>query len=150
MRKPNGLYLIPLFTGNHSAGHWSLAIIEKLQHRCNGWIADSLGTSNISQSRLNFHWNICYSTPQTEVECGPRTTLVLHSLAHNYTSTSVSISNLINTATTPNQLNMYDSTHIRNAATLTYRTLYDHTTTSSPPSRSHQRSTKSKKRKSTI
>jgi len=162
MRKPNGLYLIPLFTGNHSAGHWSLAIIEKLQHRCNGWIADSLGTSNISQSRLNnisqyfsstrttFHWNICYSTPQTEVECGPRTTLVLHSLAHNYTSTSVSISNLINTATTPNQPNIYNSTHIRNAATLTYWTLYGHTTTFSPPSRSHQRSTKSRKRKSTI
>ena len=161
-RKPDGLYLIPLFTGHHSAGHWSLAIIEKIQHRCNGWIADSLGTSNISQLRLNnisqhfysirtnFHWNNCHSTPQTEVECGPRTMLVLHSLVHNYTSTSVSVSNLINTATTPNQPNIYNSTHIRNAATLTYWTLYGHTTTFSPPSRSHQRSTKSRKRKSTI
>jgi len=121
-----GQYLIPLFTGHHSAGHWSLlAIIEKQQHRCNGWIADSLGTSNISQTRLNnisqhfsstrttFHWNTCYSTPQTEVECGPRRTmLVLHSLAHNYTSTSISIPNLINMATTPNQPNVYNSTHI--------------------------------------
>ena len=52
--RKNGIYMCPLFTGNHSAGHWMLAVIEKQNEAtCQGWILDTL-KDNSSLRRESF------------------------------------------------------------------------------------------------
>jgi len=85
--KPNGIYLIPIFSGHEKGGHWHLIVVNK-RHNCTAWILDSLNNAD-SQSYVHriikslfcsrnrrFHWIIERCLPQTELECGIR---VVHS-----------------------------------------------------------------------
>ena len=88
--KPMGIYMIPMFTGSTSSGHWSTIVIEKRRNCCQGWVIDSLGSSDLNRQlkekirraflpgRGRFIWTDLISRSQTECECGPRTILALH------------------------------------------------------------------------
>ena len=90
--KPNGSYIIPMFSGGDAAGHWYAIIIDKRRYSCEAWIIDSLGTSTgdkgnntkIQQAFLpgrgQFTWKHLPSRPQTECECGPRTIVAMHTV----------------------------------------------------------------------
>ena len=84
--KPNGVYLIPLFSGETRAGHWYLCVVQKLGQRwMKGWCMDSLGQGSTSGNlfqkiemafapgRAKLTWNTCQCRRQEELECGPRT-----------------------------------------------------------------------------
>jgi len=84
-RKPHGTYIIPLFSGAVTSGHWSIAIIWKQKRSCKGWILDSMGKGNIhsnvaktikkafDRARVRCIWHEAECRTQIEVECGPRT-----------------------------------------------------------------------------
>jgi len=90
--KPNGVYLIPIFSGPSEAGHWTLAVIHKQTKSCRGWIIDSLGTGNtssnlartikeaFSKSKIKCRWQPSLSKAQTEAECGTRVVLGMVSI----------------------------------------------------------------------
>jgi len=88
--KLNGTYLIPIFSGDTTMGHWSLYIVEKLSRRnLQAWCMDSLGTGNtkgqihskitaaFAPGRARMVWKSCTCRTQEEVECGPRTILAM-------------------------------------------------------------------------
>jgi len=88
--KPNGIYLLPLFTGQDSSGHWYLCVIQKLRQRAiKAWCLDSLGDANMcsimankiktafSPGRGRFEWIPQNCRTQQEVECGHRTILAM-------------------------------------------------------------------------
>ena len=90
--KPNGTYLIPMFSGGEAAGHWYTIVIDKRRYNCEAWIIDSLGSSTgdrgiktkIQQAFLpgrgQFTWKDHMSRPQSECECGPRTIVAMHTV----------------------------------------------------------------------
>ena len=52
--KPNGSYLIPLFSVESKSGHSSFTVIHNKQFRdCMGWMVDSLGTGGTSSEVAN-------------------------------------------------------------------------------------------------
>lgn len=83
-RKPNGTYIIPVFSGDATRGHWSIAIIWKQSGTCMGWLLDSMGEGNTNTSvprkirqafgraRSKCRWQRLCCRKQKEVECGPR------------------------------------------------------------------------------
>jgi len=88
--KPNGAYLIPMFSGGKGMGHWFLLVIQKLRRRFSrAWCIDSMGKGNIGRNlkqkieeafapgRSTLKWEICESRSQEELECGPRTILAM-------------------------------------------------------------------------
>ena len=88
--KPNGTYLIPLFTGQASSGHWYLCVIQKIGRRhTKAWCLDSLGNANMCDNTANkikaafspgrgiFEWVPQNCRTQQEVECGHRTILAM-------------------------------------------------------------------------
>ena len=88
--KPNGTYLIPMFSGGKGIGHWFLFVIRKLRRRFSkAWCIDSMGKGNVERSlkqkieqafapgRSTMKWEICESRSQEELECGPRTILAM-------------------------------------------------------------------------
>jgi len=89
-QKPMGIYMIPMFTGSNNSGHWNTIVIEKRRNCCQGWVIDSLGSSELNRQlkekihraflpgRGRFIWTTHTSRNQTECECGPRTILALH------------------------------------------------------------------------
>lgn len=100
--KPNGFYVIPLYTGEGvTMGHWMLIAINTNDHLINGWHIVSSGPGSASgntfatirkcfQSHLDdFVWNSTASTPQKEVECGPCTLLAMHKIAFKFTHTNL-------------------------------------------------------------
>ena len=90
--KPNGTYIIPLFIGDDSAGHWITIVVDKRRYSCEAWHIDSLGStqgnrnikSKIQQAFLpgrgQFVWRNHTSRQQTECECGPRTIATIHTV----------------------------------------------------------------------
>jgi len=94
-QKPNGIYLIPYFSGKETSGHWHLIVIEKRRHFCEGWHIDSLGSGTEDRAlqdklqqaflpgRGQFRWNHPKATPQTECECGPRTIVAMDRIDKN-------------------------------------------------------------------
>jgi len=89
-RKPDGIYLLPFFTGPENGGHWFLIAIHKQGRSKQGVILDSLGKCNNQASvqrklsdafapgRGNVRWDtdrVCIQ--QTELECGHRTILAM-------------------------------------------------------------------------
>ena len=90
--KPMGIYIIPIFSGSVSSGHWHVMVIEKRRNCCQGWQIDSLGTAadnRIMKEQLRkaflpgrgrFIWTDHLSRSQTECECGPRTVLTMHTV----------------------------------------------------------------------
>jgi len=92
-RKPNGLYLLPIFSGNNDSGHWKVAAIEKKRGQRRATLLDSLGTGNLadpviqlisqafSPNRGTISWTTPPSQQQTGVECGARTICTLATLA---------------------------------------------------------------------
>jgi len=88
--KINATYLIPLFSGDTSSGHWHLCIVQKLGRRdYKAWCVDSLGTGRVdnaiahrienafSPGRGRFTWISCTCKRQEELECGPRTIMAM-------------------------------------------------------------------------
>jgi len=88
--KVNATYLIPLFSGETSFGHWHLCIVQKLGSRdYKAWCLDSLGTGKVDEviaqkikngfkpGRGRFTWISCTCKRQEELECGPRTILAM-------------------------------------------------------------------------
>ena len=83
-RKPDGLYLIPLFTGHTNAGHWYLLAIQKTKAFYDAHIIDSCNFSHddseihrkikaaFAPNRGRFKWTTCSTFQQTETECGSR------------------------------------------------------------------------------
>lgn len=96
--KPNRFYLILLYEAEGlTMGHWTLAAVLKKEHTLSGWYSNYLGFGDTNTSTFEknqkcftspsdtFKWHPCNSTPQTEVECSPRTLLAMHSIASNST-----------------------------------------------------------------
>jgi len=88
--KVNGIYLIPLFSGDNSSGHWHLCVVHKISQRnTKAWCIDSLGTGRVEShiarkienafvpGRGQFRWIPCTCKRQEELECGPRTILAM-------------------------------------------------------------------------
>ena len=83
--KPQGHYIIPLFWGNHTSGHWTVVIIWRAGRRNRGFHLDPLGKSSVTGpvfekiknaftgKRDKFTWTETNCFPQTELECGFRT-----------------------------------------------------------------------------
>ena len=92
--RKNGIYMCPLFTGNYSAGHWMLAVIEKQNEAtCQGWTMDTLheGREQLAYkmnkfiSRTvgianNISWKSQDCIPQQEMECGCRVIMMMLSI----------------------------------------------------------------------
>jgi len=84
INKPNGIYLLPLFSGSSEFGHWTLGVVEKRKKFCRVWVIDSLGRGTttgtifdsikkvFSRTRVPCKGFETLSIPQTENECGPR------------------------------------------------------------------------------
>ena len=95
-RKPNGLYLIPIFSGDNEAGHWKVAAVEKSGGQRKAALLDSLGTGQLedpvirlitqafSPNRGSISWIAPSSRQQTGVECGARTICALAVLAKEF------------------------------------------------------------------
>ena len=92
-RKPNGLYLIPIFAGDVSRGHWFLLVVEKSAGAKKGFVIDSLGTGNTTTSVTQkisdafapgrsspINWSSPISIIQQGCECGPRTACAMETL----------------------------------------------------------------------
>jgi len=95
-RKPNGLYLIPIFSGDSNAGHWKVVAVEKSGGQRRAVLIDSLGTGQLedpvirlitqafSPNRGSISWIAPCSRQQTGVECGARTICALSVLAQAF------------------------------------------------------------------
>ena len=104
--KPNGLYIIPVFSENH----WSVVAIEKKRRFRKAVIIDSLGTSStdsrlirlitqaFTPNRGRVHWETPTSRRQNGVECGARTICTMMTLAE-YFSTNMDFNRGIRAAT---------------------------------------------------
>jgi len=125
--KPNGTYLIPIFSGDNAHGHWHLMIIQKTcRTSCHGWILDSLGQGQISSdiinrtteafshsSRGSVKWHAPKCFRQTENECGPRTLKGIIDICNNL-KMGVSIEECITRATMLHMNNsVYNATTLR-------------------------------------
>jgi len=95
-RKLNGTYLIPMFSGDTTSGHWFLCVIRKLRQRSmQAWCVDSLGKGNVNPTvrtkietafapgRAKLTWQHCHCRCQEELECGPRTVLAMWIIQQN-------------------------------------------------------------------
>ena len=94
-RKPHGTYLIPIFTGKVTGGHWNLAVIWKQSKICKGWMLDSMGQGDIhsdiaktikqafGKAKRKCRWQHMVCRHQREVECGPRTIGSMVSICEN-------------------------------------------------------------------
>jgi len=94
-RKPNGLYIIPIFSGETSGGHWHTLVIEKTTSSKKGFVIDSLGTGstrseiiqNISSAFAPGRGSVVWSAPrsirQQGCECGSRTVCTIETLCQN-------------------------------------------------------------------
>ena len=92
-KKPDGTYLIPIFSGEDAQGHWSFIAINKQYGSRRLWVMDSLGCGNtespiigkikklFSSAKLRCRIVAKECKPQTEVECGPRTVLGMVSIS---------------------------------------------------------------------
>jgi len=91
-RKPDGIYLIPIFSDGGGSGHWHTIILEKCGNVKKGFVIDSLGTGNInnhitrkitdafSPGRGTCAWTAPTSVRQQAVECGPRTVCTMETI----------------------------------------------------------------------
>ena len=95
--KPAGIYIIPLFWGNRTQGHWTTVVIWRQGKRNRGFHLDSSGASDtrgrvfdkirkaFTGKKDRFSWTQTTCFPQQELECGFRTVeaIRLISRAHN-------------------------------------------------------------------
>jgi len=100
-RKPDGLYVIPVFSGDSTRGHWHIIAVVKRGEDRRGYIFDSLGTG-CAQTRLvtlietafapgrgTVRWLTPASLRQQGVECGPRTIHVLKHICEGFQNTAL-------------------------------------------------------------
>jgi len=92
-RKPDGLYIIPIFSGETTAGHWSVIAIQKIRRKLTAVILDSLGRGSLNTPTVNLisqaftpsrgrmEWKNPVCRSQNEAECGARTICAMSSLA---------------------------------------------------------------------
>jgi len=81
-KKPHGTYIMPLFSGAVTSGHWSMTVIWKQKRMCKGWILDSMGKGDIhsaiakilkkvfGKAKTRCRWQEVECRQQQEVECG--------------------------------------------------------------------------------
>jgi len=95
--KLNGTYLIPMFSGDTSSGHWFLIGVRKLGLRnMKAWCVDSLGTRGsinvnvalkietaFAPGRAKLARQACQCRCQEELECDPRTVLAMRIIQQN-------------------------------------------------------------------
>jgi len=122
--KPNGTYLIPIFSGGNNAGHWHLVVVQKTSRFHQGWIIDSLGQSGIdsavtskikdafTSNRGRMTWITPQSRRQVEYECGPRTIKAMLDICKGVKE-QVSIEDCIKVALLTEQETNYNSDSIR-------------------------------------
>jgi len=115
-RKPDGIYIIPIFSGDTSGGHWHTLTIEKNRASKRGFILDSLGTGssnsklveNIPNAFAPGRGSVIWSTPrsirQQGCECGSRTISAIETLCLNQ-KRGVSIDESIPQATLVSSVN---------------------------------------------
>ena len=108
--KPHGTYIIPIFQGDNTGGHWLFMVVDKRKSFCRGWIMDSLGRgsstsesakkikSMFSNSRMKCSWIATDTVRQTELECGPRTICGMVSICESL-KRKISIEEAIRSAT---------------------------------------------------
>jgi len=84
-KKPDGTYLIPMFSGEDTQGHWAFVVVHKQHGSRKLWVMDSLGCGNpesplirkiktlFSSAKLRCRIIANRCKPQIEAECGPRT-----------------------------------------------------------------------------
>ena len=96
-KKPNGTYLIPIFSGTNDSGHWSFVAVHKEFNQRRMWVMDSLGTGHMgapvmkiikkafSSGRLKCRFMEVKCRTQMEVECGPRTISGMVSICNSLT-----------------------------------------------------------------
>jgi len=95
-RKPDGLYIIPIFSGETRGGHWHTLVIEKTGASKRGFVIDSLGTGSVKSEvitnitnafattrRGTMEWSAPRSIRQQGCECGPRTVCAIETLCQN-------------------------------------------------------------------
>jgi len=100
-RKPNGLYVIPVFSGDSTLGHWHIIAIVKRGEDRRGYIFDSLGTgcartrlvtlieTAFAPGRGTVRWVTPASLRQQGVECGPRTIHVMKHICEGFQNTAL-------------------------------------------------------------
>jgi len=89
-QKPNGTYLMPIFSGPENGGHWYLIAVHKHGNFKQGVVIDSLGKGNsqnpllckisdaFAPGRGQVRWDVNReSVLQTELECGHRTIIAM-------------------------------------------------------------------------
>ena len=133
-RKPNGIYLIPFFSGNENSGHWHLIAIEKRRHFCEGWHIDSLGKGSedlalqdkLQQAFLpgrgRFVWHHPRATQQTECECGPRMIVAMDRIDKNIATGHTTAQAISEALLSHISVEAYDSKSIRLEAALLLET----------------------------
>jgi len=127
-RKPDGVYFIPIFEGGAAAGHWMVAIVHKQRRHRRGYVLDSLGNANLNAPVLSkikdlfksaessFAWSAPSCSPQTEVECGPRTIMHIAHFIEESRKGSEFESCLIRAASPVTEDGIYSASRIREAA----------------------------------
>ena len=149
-RKPDGIYLLPFFTGPENGGHWFLIAIHKQGRFKQGVILDSLGKGSnqapiqrkLSDAFVPGRGSIRWDTEreciqQTELECGHRTILAMQIICEEFTKgqsfeQSVDKATLHNTALS----RPYEASEIRKLAQELIRKFEPHMT--AVPIRSHR------------
>lgn len=128
LRKPDGTYIIPLFTGNDLQGHWSVAVVCKQRRSCRSWILDSMGSADwkekeiqaikiiFSNAKMKCRWIDISCRRQTEVECGSRSIVAMVSIVENLAE-GLSVEDAVEKATLMHVTETnYDSKRIRQKA----------------------------------
>jgi len=128
LRKPDGVYIIPIFTGNDLHGHWSVSVVCKQRKSCKAWILDSMGSADrkekeiqavktiFSNSKRKCRWIDSSCRKQTEVECGSRSIVAMVSIVNNLAE-GLSVEDAVKKATLMHVTEMdYDSKRIRQSA----------------------------------
>jgi len=141
MKKPDGIYLIPIFTGMTNQGHWSLAVVHKARENSRMWILNSLGQSDgnskeakavcslFSKTRSKkCKWVEIRCRKQTEVECGSRTIAAMVSIVQQIKE-GVQIEVAVEKATLKHiPIQDYNSINVRSIAATCLRSMTDEDT----------------------
>jgi len=149
-RKPNGLYVIPIFSGEVAQGHWNVVAITKRGADRRGYVFDSLGTGSASTKliklietafvpgRGSIRWSTPESVRQRGVECGSRTIHVIKHVCEGFRRNATLDSECLGKATLKSVIHQseYNQMKIRYQATRIIGAYRPHMITRSVISRS--------------
>jgi len=136
-RHPNGLYIIPIFSGETTAGHWSIIAIEKVRRKRTAVVLDSLGKGSLNTTIVQLidqafkpnRGRVVWKNPecrnQVGVECGARTICAIMITLAKAHSEKAAFEDNIRRATlwSPTE---YDQMQIRRAAATCVQAYREH------------------------